>query len=567
MTLCLLATALVGCSSHDDIVEKTLQTPRPAITLSLAKAGNPLTLTLTTDQADAFIDLNMNGRRDQGEEITSAKAMTITPKLAQLDIYGSIQSLNLMGQEVTQVAGQGLEQVKSLNLSGTAVSEKHLEDLIALLGSTQRGTLTLEQWRLSTLTRQRIKEFGWKVQTPQGKDIDLDESLLLIRVPKGFDTKGVACELSNAKDLWVDKNLNGEKDDDEALPTGSLALNMPANLPSGESLYILHGSALGLELYPASTGDEDSDIGAEDKDDEDEDEDVRALRAEKPAPVEGISVDASRMTTLQSLECAAATGVTEVNVSGCKALATMTLSGNPIRSLILPTSSALQTLQAAGNQLTELSLASQSKLSTLSLPNGQLKSLIVLGLESLVNLNLSANQLDEITLPKMDKLKNVNLKGNKISALRLEAEKYPALEVFNIEGNQLQEADLTAFDKTKLINVANNPLKSLILPWTLKELNVSATQLTSLNLDPKDPKFTNFIQTLDASACPLLKEITITKCENLSKVNLKGSTALTGDKILAGFPVLPNKNGHLQITAGQLSAEQMTALKAKGWSL
>lgn len=563
-----LALMLTSCLKDPDISIPDL---RPNIELSLASSQKDVTLTLMSDKPESvFIDLNGNARKDEGESFEVGKPVTIHPKGDKLGLYGPFTSMDISGQDVTKISGKGLIGLEAMNLTNTKLSTKEIEDALRLLAGKEGGKLTLEEWRVTPSIRKSIKFFKWQIVRPNGSLIDPNESVLMLRaLAKEVLEKRVALELSGGKGLWLDKNLNGTKDADEDLPTGGLTLNLPASLPTGESVYIIHGSATGLSLNVAEDPAEDESEEPEDSDEgADEAENARALRANEDGSQIGISIDASRFPSLLSMECEPNLNVKYVDVSSCKSLATLTLDGNPIETLVLPDAgSELKVLQLAGNRLKRLYILDDlTKLSQFTASNGTLQYIYSIPSE-LMTLNLSGNKLTDFIIPSDSKLKTLNLKNNMLRNLEIKGEAYNGLETCILEGNQLEDLDLAAFVKTKLINVSNNPLKSIELPWDMKELNISKTELQSLNLNPKDTAHKSFIQKLDASNCPKLTLIQMSQCTNLSSVNLQGSKALKGDKISSELPQLIGHKGKLTIEQGRLSASELSAIKAKGWSL
>ena len=563
-----LVLMLTSCLKDPDISIPDL---RPNIELSLASSQKDVTLTLMSDKPESvFIDLNGNARKDEGESFEVGKPVTIHPKGDKLGLYGPFTSMDISGQDVTKISGKGLIGLKAMNLTNTKLSTEEIEDALRLLAGKEGGKLTLEEWRVTSSIRKHIEFFKWQIVRPNGSLIDPNESVLMLRaLAKEVLEKRVALELSGGKDLWLDKNLNGTKDAGEDLPTGGLTLNLPASLPTGESVYIIHGSATGLSLNVAEDPAEDESEEPEDSDEgADEAESARALRANEDGTQIGISIDASRFPSLLSMECEEGLNVKHVDVSACKSLATLTLSGNPIETLVLPDAgSELKVLQLAGNRLKRLIILDDlTKLSQFTASNGTLQYIYSIPSE-LITLNLSGNKLTDFIIPSDSKLKTLNLKNNMLRNLEIKGEAYNGLETCILEGNQLEDLDLAAFVKTKLINVSNNPLKSIELPWDMKELNISKTELQSLNLNPKDTAHKSFIQKLDASNCAKLTLIQMSQCTNLSSVNLQGSKALKGDKISSELPQLTGHKGKLTIEQGRLSASELSAIKAKGWSL
>ena len=564
-----LALMLTSCLKDPDVLFP--EDLRPDIELSLASSQKDVTLTLMSDKPESvFIDLNGNARKDEGESLEVGKPVTIHPKGDKLSFYGPFTSMDISGQDVTKISGKGLIRLEAMNLTNTKLSTKEIEDALRLLASKEAGKLTLEEWRVTPSIRGLIKFFKWQIVRPNGSLIDPNESVLVLRaLAKEVLEKKVALELQGGKGLWLDKNLNGTKDAGEDLPTGGLTLNLPASLPTGESVYIIHGSATGLSLNVAEDPAEDDESEEPEDNDEgaDEAENARALRANEDGSQIGISIDASRFPSLLSMECEPNLNVKHVDVSACKSLATLTLSGNPIETLVLPDAgSELKVLQLAGNRLKTLNILGLTKLSQFTASNGTLQSIYSIPSE-LITLNLSGNKLTDLIIPRDSKLKTLNLKNNMLHNLKIEGEAYNGLETCILEGNQLESLDLDAFVKTKLINVSNNPLKSIELPWDMKELNISKTELQSLNLNPKDTAHKSFIQKLDASNCAKLTLIQMSQCTNLSSVNLQGSKALKGDKISSELPQLTNLKGKLMIEQGRLSASELSVIKAKGWSL
>ncbi len=566
-----LVLMLTSCLKDPDVLFP--EDLRPDIELSLASSQKDVTLTLMSDKPESvFIDLNGNARKDEGESFEVGKPVTIHPKGDKLNFYGPFTSMDISGQDVTKISGKGLIGLKAMNLANTKLSTKEIENALRLLAGKEAGKLTLEEWRVTPNIRELIKFFKWQIVRPNGSLIDPNESVLVLRaLAKEVLEKKVALELQGGKGLWLDKNLNGTKDADEDLPTGGLTLNLPASLPTGESVYIIHGSATGLSLNVAEDPAEDEGDESEEPEDSDEGadetENARALRANEDGSQIGISIDASRFPSLQFMECDKDLNVRYVDISSCKSLATLTLDGNPIETLVLPAEgSELKVLQLAGNRLKTLYILGLKKLSQFTASNGTLQDIYSIPSE-LITLNLSGNKLTDLIIPRDSKLKTLNLKNNMLRNLEIGGEAYNGLETCILEGNQLESLDLAAFVKTKLINVSNNPLKSIELPWDMKELNISKTELQSLNLNPKDTAHKSFIQKLDASNCAKLTLIQMSQCTNLSSINLQGSKALKGDKISSELPQLTNLKGKLTIEQGRLSASELSAIKAKGWSL
>lgn len=395
---------------------------------------------------------------------------------------------------------------------------------------------------------------------------------LILRIPEGVDASGVSYELEG-KELWLDKNLNGQQDAGEAVAGGGV-LNLPANA-SGETVYHFYGPITGLTLFQPA-GSEDGDAEEED---EEEGEDAEGSEAEgaatgdearalalPAAAVKAVTLDASHAKSLLSIEWSASLPLGAVDLRGAKELRLAELGANPIQTLVLPEVSNLRVLKLRDHQLQRLDLTKQTHLQQLLLVRGALRELTLGTHEELKQLSLSGNALETLTLPYLPALTLLSLEKNKLHTLQLSTNKsFDYLETCQLSDNQLSQLDLSPLVRTKLIDVSRNPLTRLQLPRDLKELRVASTKLAQLHLNPTEVGARSFIQKLDASDCAELTDLQASQCTNLAEVMLAHCPKLTPARLLSALPQL-SAAGKLYYEQ-PLSAEQRARLTTLGWSV
>lgn len=546
---------------------------KPTFTLQLAPSASPHSLTLQrrVGTLDAFVDLNGNKLMDAGEAFSETPTtITIPAGTTSLDLYGAYEELNLQGLPVEQLYGDGLDSLYRLNLTGTALRGVELQRVLRSLpkGQAAGATVTIEEQRLNATLTALLSERGIRALRPTGTAINLQEQVLILRLPQGLDFSTIAYEVGGAF-VWLDKNLNGVQDEDEAI-TARGRFTLPVNA-AGESVYIFHGQISGLSVYRPDdpSGDEEEEEEEEEVPTDDEGEagegEARAFR-QALTSAQVVTLDASRARGLLIIEWGEELSLGAVDVSGCEQLRSIVAPRNPVASLTLPTKSALRILQISGHRLPELDLRAQPLLQRVSLPQGLLKEVQLGTHAELSILSLGGNQIESLSLPELPALKTLTLERNKLHSLLFPLDyRFENLETVSLADNSLSNLILRGLVKTKLIDVSRNPLITIALPQDLKELRVASTNLTGLHLNPQSTSGRSFIQKLDASDCPHLRILEASQCSLLTEVNLAGSPRLTPEALTSSLPKL-TAGGKLRYSAA-LTAEQRAALSAHGWTV
>lgn len=560
---------LGSCKSTGDDPQMPPQPEQPkvAFVLDLAPSASQVMLSLQAlaSSPEAFVDLNNNGTKDAGEGVgTTATQITLPAGTSQVKAYGAYDQLDLTGLPVTAISGAGLADLRELRLAGTALGQDALEAVVAAvgLGGTAKPKLRIEEYRLDSRLVSFIQQRGIEVLSPEGMAIDTQAEALVLRLPAGVDSRAISYDLEGT-DLWLDKNLNGQKDAGEEVGGGG-ALSLPANA-SGETIYLFHGKMTSFSLYQPSNNNQGSGGDEDEEEEEDEEGEGRALTASASSSPT-VMLDASRARSLFFLEWGASLQLGQVNLRGAKELRNAELGANPVQTLVLPEESNLRVLKLRGSQLKSLDLTKQTHLQQLLFVRGALAQVSFGQHDELKQLTLSGNALESVTLPHLPVLTLLSLENNKLRTLQLSAEKnYDYLENCLLGDNQLEALDLTRLVKTKVIDLSRNPLTTLQLPRDLKELRVASTKLTKLDLNPQQAGGRSFIQKLDASDCAELADFQASQCSLLTEVMLARCPKLTPAKLVSALPKL-QASGRLHYDQA-LTEAQRTALTSQGWTV
>ncbi|MEY8377109.1 leucine-rich repeat domain-containing protein [Lachnospiraceae bacterium 56-18] len=185
------------------------------------------------------------------------------------------------------------------------------------------------------------------------------------------------------------------------------------------------------------------------------------------------SIDVSKNTKLQYLECSGTWNLTTLNVENC---------------------TELHTLYCNGCKLTELDLSSNGKLQVLWCDNNQFTALDTAGNPQLKTLYCHNNQLAALDFRSNPALKELRCYNNLLTTLDLSGN--TALTSLSCENNQLTEIQLKGFSNLKSLSIQENLLTSLDVSDcpNLSYLRCSDNQLTELNITG-DNKLTNLICT------------------------------------------------------------------------
>lgn len=571
--------ALGACQNKDDEPQNGGgETPaakaHEALRLALPTGAKSLTLSgATADEAQPlFIDLNGDGKLTEGEAITAeSKAFALPGDASSLVIYGVPSSLNLAGQPVSSLTVTDLAKLTELNISGTQLPSANLVSLIEALPTPTASSspkVVIDESQRQGQFVQIASNKHWTLQRADGTTIDPTESTMNIRLVRAMDKaqyNAVLMRFTGARSMWVDRNLNGKQDADEALPTGSLELS----LADGEQskLFVLHGTGSILEMETVLPPDPDDD---DDSDDDDSDaassvSSARALRATTRAQDVPflIDLDVNKFAGLLSISVDPLNGLRSIDAAYAPALTTIRATNNPVESLTLPKKDSKFTSLTLNNaSLTELDLSDQKLLQTVSLTSNDLTKLTLGEAGNLSTLDLSGNKLASLELPALPAILRLDLSGNQLTSLTLKGEVNKQVTYLRLQNNQLTTIDLSGFkQKVQELRLDKNPLTTAKLPGDINKLNVSGTKLAALDLSANQ-----FLVSLDASGIAELASLKLfATSTTLETLNLGNCPALTAEAILEALPKVSGVKT-LRLESGKLSADQIRAAREKGWS-
>lgn len=214
----------------------------------------------------------------------------------------------------------------------------------------------------------------------------------------------------------------------------------------------------------------------------------------------------------------------------------------------------LEELDCNDSQLTSLDLSELSNLKRLYCNNNKLTSLDLKNVPSLEELNCGGNQLSELDLaavpnlvaltcssnplPNLDFTQLVNLQVLDIDKTGLTSlEKVPTgLVALSCGNNPLSSFDFSAFTQLKKLDLSSLPMETLDLShnlllenlhlWSIyrvEQIDLSMLKnLKTLNLGYSG----SLTGVLDLSENPLLEDLFVSGCRNLTGINLGTNTAL-----------------------------------------
>ena len=151
------------------------------LTLGIAPEATTLSLSATPleSSGQSYLDLNGNGVKDAGEELSSTKRdYTLPSGTTSLRIYGDLSTLDLTGSPVVQIQGKGLASLTEIKLAKTSITDLNLGEIIKVLSPSGEGTvrtLHVEEEKLSTPLIQSLEAKGWRILRPNGTTIDPKE--------------------------------------------------------------------------------------------------------------------------------------------------------------------------------------------------------------------------------------------------------------------------------------------------------------------------------------------------------------------------------------------------------
>ena len=279
------------------------------------------------------------------------------------------------------------------------------------------------------------------------------------------------------------------------------------------------------------------------------------------------SVDVTKNTALQTLDCGSNlqltaidistnTNLTTLTVGNCKltalnlsnnkALTFLSFDGNLIKAIDISQNTALTSFSGTSNQLTALDISKNTALTKLNCGWNSITELDVSNNLLLTELSCYSNKLTSLDVTKNVKLKILQCFSNQISALDIS--KNISLQSLSCVTNKLQTVDTSNNPELQTFECFQNQITSLDLSKNTKLTNLRCFSNKLTNLDVSNNKALIILEThynslsnLDVSKNPALTKLNAGANLTLSQVNLKnGKNSLikASDLILNSNPSL-----------------------------
>lgn len=200
-------------------------------------------------QSGVYVDLNNNGTKDEGEELTSLdKENSVVLKSNKLTLRGNIAGLVASGQKITNVELSKACQLVNLDLKNNCMSKEALDKLFEELPNingrfTSGKIISIENNQGANECKLRTATLkGWLFDIHRVREELKRVSLMFMKKPgvKAEVTFNVEAASSNQEPIWIDLNGDGYMEDYEQIT--KLGLN-EKNINSFESL------ASSVEIY------------------------------------------------------------------------------------------------------------------------------------------------------------------------------------------------------------------------------------------------------------------------------------------------------------------------------
>ena len=260
----------------------------------------------------------------------------------------------------------------------------------------------------------------------------------------------------------------------------------------------------------------------------------------------------SDFSVLQTIDCAG-NSLTQIDVSGNKALSNFSCGENKISQLDISNNTALtelscndnklselnleenkqlETLNCESNKLTQLDLSKNGKISWLNIASNLLSTIDVSNLVDLQTLICSGNILKEISLTNNTVLRTLECSNNQITSLNLE--RNILLEDLKCGYNSLTKLEVESNKALKIINCEKNNLTDLDVSKNiiLLQLSCSMNHLTELDLSSQKYLTGLWCNSNNLSDLTVSDNVELTWLEccvnNLKDLDISANNKLTG---------------------------------------
>ena len=392
---------------HKPVVDTT-QTYMPFLT----KSEGTITLTVTAN-GSAWVDTNNNGVFDEGTDVKVtelAQTVTFTAPNKVFTVYGEVTELNATGNALTAADAGTNTVLTKLNVANNQFTAdaltKFIESLPPAPAPDAKVVLYAEgdSNEVTPEVRKALVAKGWKhirlnKEGVEEEDKDDPNSYyieLTTKIPLGNTIQlNIDALNEDKKDIWIDLNGNGVKDDTDVVPTTF----------GDEQPYTLKAEKIRIYGKVGVLNCSDSQLTALDFTKNQALEVLFAynnpelvIKGKKLYTL-GLSVatfhnnrNNLNLSELLTLYIDPSEGVTNLNTAGLAKLQYLSLINcYNITSLDLSTNTELTTLLADYSELTSLHLTKQPKLTELQIAGTPLTELTVAEGAPLKNVNVQAN--------------------------------------------------------------------------------------------------------------------------------------------------------------------------------
>lgn len=347
------------------------------------------------DLADAFVDLNDNGVKDEGEEID--KSYDFYPKVVDsptITIYGKAETVKLRDSQITSIRLYNQDLLTSLSVSGNLLSKEALDLMMSDLPDIHHVEISQVAPKTLSLTDNPGTE-TCDLSIAFQKDWSVDIPVLHKDAPfvnlwmggaSGNLYLNVDAAPADRKDVWVDLNGNGIKEKGEEVTSFGLDADQMMVLPRRGKNVVIYGKITALS-----------------------------------APESGIlALVESNLTSLKYVDISA-NGAAALHLSGMKDLEYLDVSDNNFRTDVLPFILSeypnLKVLNMSESGISEVKggFAHNPNLVYLNARGCGIEAMDLTACTKLRTLIVSDNNLSELDIKPLTGLSYLELIGNRMS--------------------------------------------------------------------------------------------------------------------------------------------------------
>lgn len=504
----------------------------PQITLVTGKViGQPILIDAEVepeDRKDAWIDLNNNSMRDEGEDLifdAEDKAYTLLSQTVTL--YGKIRSLRVVGQLLTELYVSGAPYLTRLDCSDNKLCQLDLEKnpLLTHLDA-HKNALTAISLAKNTelielaLNRNQLKEVSLTTLSKL-EDLQVDYNhLSTLDLSGNAELKRLSCDGNSLTTLSLDKQakLRQLYCKDNKLAELSLA--------SCPQLMDLSCSSNILE-----------------------------------------SIDLSHCPKLQSFDCSY-NRLTDMGELNTPDIYSVNCSNNQIAELSLLGCSKLSVLNCAHNKLTSIDLSKCSALSSLDCSSNQIGHLEFLHHPSLSTLICDHNALRTIDLSGVGRgLTALNCDHNELTGFKGLGRLLNLSEI-SCQYNKFTTLDLTeAGNLTRIICSNNSTLSKIIFSANTRRMDLIRCDHCAIKV--LDLSTLRMIDSVEASHNKIVSVMLSNLCRALVNLDIRNNlmSASALESLFRSLPVADeDRGGNILITTNPGTDEcDISMAESKFW--